>query len=62
MSNILFVSEEVQKQRKELCDSCEHKSTVFNKIDLCNQCGCIIPAKIKLIDANCPINKWHSAR
>jgi hypothetical protein len=50
--------EENKRQGKiklDICKQCEH----FNdKLKLCGQCGCFMPAKTRLPDQHCPINKW----
>jgi len=47
---------EVEK-RRELCGSCENKTTVAG-VDLCSLCLCVIRGKTALRGAHCPINKW----
>jgi len=41
--------------RKPICDECEFKNKVLN---VCKDCGCFLPAKQRVDDANCPQNKW----
>ena len=43
-----------QNKRWLICKSCEY---IFNK-NRCTQCGCIMPFKVRLEDAKCPISKW----
>jgi hypothetical protein len=52
-----FLSEERQQQRREICDSCEHKIKITN---ICGKCGCFLPAKIPLAPATCPDLRWLS--
>ena len=40
--------------RKPICDACEFKS----KHNFCNDCGCFLPAKQSLEEAQCPKSKW----
>jgi hypothetical protein len=49
------VSEEVQKQRMDICQACPllHKIT-----KMCAECGCFMHAKTKLPNAFCPKGKW----
>jgi hypothetical protein len=46
-------TEETVKERKLICQQCEHFSVFF-----CKQCGCVLEAKIRLEVATCPLNKW----
>ena len=52
---VLFVSDEVYKQRTEICRSCDKFDEFENK---CVECGCYVPAKAKIILDSCPLNKW----
>jgi hypothetical protein len=49
-----FVSTEQQEQRYEICKSCDS----FTALKTCRECGCIMPLKIKISDASCPVGKW----
>ena len=51
----VLASPEVRAARKAVCDSCEFKNTV---VPVCNECKCIIPAKVMLQASECPKNKW----
>jgi hypothetical protein len=48
-----YVSKKEANKRMEICNGCE-----FLKLKFCKQCGCFMPAKTKLKDAECPIKKW----
>ena len=52
---VLFVSDEVYKERVEICKSCIKFAELEN---MCTECGCYIPAKAKIILDSCPLNKW----
>jgi hypothetical protein len=52
----MFASKEIAQARKATCDSCEKKTMLT-----CNECGCLIPAKVRLGMATCPLNKWSSS-
>lgn len=41
-------------RRLEICQKCEYLSSTKR----CTKCGCWVPAKTKVPDANCPENKW----
>ena len=49
-----IASKETQEQRYEICKECDQ----FTSLKTCNQCGCIMPLKVKLFSAVCPIGKW----
>lgn len=42
-------------QRMDICRKCEH-----NKHGICDICHCILVAKTKSEDSECPENKWGS--
>jgi hypothetical protein len=48
-----IASDEVQKQRIDICRSCDNY-----KIFYCDKCGCALSLKTKMSKAKCPINKW----
>jgi hypothetical protein len=27
--------------------------------DICNECGCVLDAKARVIDEKCELNKWY---
>lgn len=54
--NSYFSSSEVVKQRMEVCNACPE----LTSLKLCRDCGCIIPAKVRLKGASCPQYKWDS--
>ena len=49
------VSEEVSNFRYEICKVCPH---FIKATTQCKKCGCIMSAKVKLSEADCPIGKW----
>jgi hypothetical protein len=50
-------SSQCQKQRWEMCQSCEH----FDEVEEgCRYCGCYLPHKIKDPWGDCPLEKWIS--
>ena len=49
-----FASKELQEQRYETCKGCD----AFTALKTCRECGCIMPLKIKIADAACPLEKW----
>ena len=43
------------KERALICKNCENLLPV---IHVCKECKCFMPAKMTLIHANCPLQKW----
>jgi hypothetical protein len=54
MLGINLASEEVKKERMEICEKCEH----FTKLFFCDECGCFMPVKTGLENKTCPLGKW----
>ena len=51
----IFASKHVYKQRLNTCRGCEH----FQGLALvCKKCGCFMPAKAKIANLRCPVDKW----
>ena len=50
-----YIDENIQKNRLDICLSCDR---LFNLTKQCKECGCVMPMKVKLKDASCPIGKW----
>ena len=42
-------------ERYCICQKCE-----FNKFSICQKCGCVLKAKTKAEDAECPVGKWKT--
>lgn len=53
--NIILAEPDVRAARKAVCNSCEFKNTV---VPVCNECKCIIPAKVMIASSTCPKDKW----
>lgn len=49
-----LASKELQAQRYETCKGCD----AFTVLKTCRECGCIMPLKIKISSAVCPLGKW----
>lgn len=47
--------EAVAFERLAMCQECPHFLKLTKQ---CKQCGCIMPMKVKLRDATCPVGKW----
>jgi len=63
---MIFVEKSVTRERKAICNKCEHKRgdfklfgiTIFKRIDQCKICKCSLYAKTLLNTSECPQNKW----
>jgi hypothetical protein len=54
--NQLFVSDEEQTRRMEICKTCDQ----FAQEDIrCRKCGCFLQQKTSLTASKCPLNKWN---
>ena len=51
----VVVSDEVHKERLDICYSCEH---LFKPTKQCKKCGCFVFAKSKISSEQCPELKW----
>lgn len=54
MAQQFFASEETVTQRSELCSNCPS----YSLLKICAECRCIMPLKVKIKSAACPIGKW----
>jgi hypothetical protein len=52
--NSFLADSEVQEARYDICKICPS----FTLLKTCNECGCIIPLKVKMTSASCPLSKW----
>ena len=48
-------SERAQEERREICNSCEHRKPLKDK---CALCGCPLASKIFACFEKCPDDKW----
>ena len=55
--NILVAVMDAQtvEKRANICDACDIR---HGFLPICTECGCVIPAKIRLENQKCPIGKW----
>jgi hypothetical protein len=49
------LEEPVNKQRLSICNECDK---FLKHIKVCSECYCVMPLKVKLAGAVCPIGKW----
>ena len=56
--NVIKASEEISQKRLSICMVCPE----FIKLTAqCKQCGCLMKAKTKVANSECPLGKWHKA-
>ena len=48
-------SRELSKSRTAICNNCQHR---YKPLNICNSCGCFLPAKTRVEDAQCPNEYW----
>jgi hypothetical protein len=53
--NIGRVTFEIADRRMAICKDCEFFVSLTQQ---CLKCGCIMPAKTKLPNSECPVHKW----
>lgn len=58
VQNVPFVSAEVKQQAMKRIITCHRCPELTPKINRCKQCGCLMPAKVFLEKARCPLDKW----
>lgn len=46
-----------QEERLAICKKCPSYRKFVKQ---CKECGCIMPAKVKLAEAFCPLGKWQA--
>jgi membrane protease subunit (stomatin/prohibitin family) len=60
---ILQTAESVEQDRSsvafriETCKNCDR----LNSLKFCRECGCFMPAKVRIKSVACPIGKWDKA-
>jgi len=52
-----YAEEEKQKERKDICASCDKVTKRFG-LYFCTECKCHINSKVRLLGNSCPLNKW----
>lgn len=55
--NIGRVQLEIRDRRMAICRDCKFFVSLTQQ---CTKCGCIMPAKTVLPNAECPIHKWSA--
>ena len=51
------VSEEIQKERMDICNSCEY---LYKRTNSCKMCGCFMGVKTWMATQECPKKKWRA--
>jgi len=54
----VFASQELKKERMDICLSCENYGEKWKIKGLCLKCYCLVNLKTKLTESKCPIFKW----
>ena len=57
--NNFKVSEQTQKSRIDICNSCERYNATLL---ICKECGCLMPAKTLFKSQRCPLGKWEPVK
>ena len=50
-----YAPEAVVSERLAVCAGCP---SFIKPIKVCKECGCVMPLKTKLANAECPLEKW----
>ena len=53
--NVERADEQLAETRMNICNKCPE---LIGLTKQCKQCGCMMTAKTKLLQATCPIGKW----
>ena len=48
-------TDELAAERMKLCEECPQFKKLLRQCDLC---GCFLDMKVKVLNAQCPIQKW----
>ncbi len=48
-------NKKLSSERTAICNNCQHR---YKRLNLCNACGCFLPAKTRVEDAQCPHEYW----
>jgi hypothetical protein len=59
---VLGENQNLAEERMKICNVCpknsKNKSNNILPVDICMECGCVIRAKTRNEDSECPIGKW----
>ena len=48
-------ADELAEERIKVCEECTHFKKLLRQCDLC---GCFLDLKVKILNAQCPAQKW----
>jgi hypothetical protein len=51
----MIVQQHVAQARYDVCKQCDKFITTTKQ---CGKCWCFMPAKVKFINSECPLDKW----
>jgi hypothetical protein len=54
LTGAYIADSQAQEARYDICKGC----TAFTVLKTCKECGCIMPLKVKMANASCPLGKW----
>ena len=57
MSKFKEMKEQINKLSKERMDICK-QCPQLSDLKICKKCKCVMPLKVKLVQAKCPLGKW----
>lgn len=52
-------NEQLARKRIAICKKCKSLAHIDMLGDICNECGCVLDAKARVIDEKCELNKWY---
>jgi hypothetical protein len=52
----MFTTVQIAHERYDMCKQCPS----LTAIKLCQHCGCVMPAKVRLRYAECPVGNWKA--
>ena len=55
--NYAFPNQMVENEAKKRIEICV-KCIELSKRNICNVCGCYMPAKVRSLKSKCELNKW----
>lgn len=51
----LILDSKGAEDRLNICNECP---SLFKPTSTCKECGCFMTAKVRLVNASCPLEKW----
>jgi hypothetical protein len=55
---MMFVDKPLAQERYQICRTCDSFAPL---VKICHECGCFMPAKVRIASSACPKNHWASA-